>query len=167
MSSVTARKRQSVSGERQETIWKLRQRYDHLPKEVKVHTAVRVRSERVLIDAISALSLSANFVLAGAKFAGEVLAVGFPLALNTLFVCVSIMVTNTLTAAHGDIPLAAIGIVKKVEMLPHNVGTGLCQGMIPLIAYNYASGNYKRMNATIHTARAYGAAFTVFCIVIF
>ena len=63
--------------------------------------------------------------------------------------------------------VAAIGIVKKVEMLPHNVGTGLCQGMIPLIAYNYSSGNYKRMNKTINTARTYGLLFTFLCILVF
>ena len=33
----------------------------------------------------------------------------------------------------------------KVERLPLNVGIGICQGMMPLVAYNYSSGNRKRM----------------------
>ena len=52
-------------------------------------------------------------------------------------------------------------------MLPHNVGTGLCQGMIPLIAYNYSSGSYRRMTKRIRTARTYGLMFTFLCIIVF
>ena len=48
------------------------------------------------------------------------------------------------TAAYGDIPVAAFGIVKKIDMLPLNVGMGLCQGMMPLVAYNYSSGKTLR-----------------------
>lgn len=78
----------------------------------------------------SVLSVSVKYISAGVKYAGEILSVGFPSALSSILACVSIMVTNSLAAIHGDIPVAAIGIVKKVEMLPHNVGTGLCQGLI-------------------------------------
>ncbi|MDE6748658.1 MAG: MATE family efflux transporter [Lachnospiraceae bacterium] len=115
----------------------------------------------------SVLSVSAKRLPAGWQYTGKLLSVGFPAALSTILVCVSIMVTNTLASLHGDIPVAAIGIVKKVEMLPHNVGTGLCQGMIPLIAYNYSSGNYRRMTKTINTARTYGLVFTFLCVIVF
>lgn len=115
----------------------------------------------------SVLSVSVKYISAGVSYAGEILSVGFPSALSSILACVSIMVTNSLAAIHGDIPVAAIGIVKKVEMLPHNVGTGLCQGMIPLISYNYASGDHDRMKKTINTARAYGLLFTGLCIVLF
>lgn len=115
----------------------------------------------------SVLSLSVKRIPAGLKYSGEVLSVGFPSALSTLLVCVSITVLNNLTSGHGDIPLAAVGIVKKIDMLPHNVGTGLCQGMIPLISYNFASGNHKRMKSTINTARIWGMAFAGLCILVF
>ena len=55
------------------------------------------------------------------------------------------MTINKLVSGYGEVPLAAVGIVKKIDMLPMNVGMGLCQGMVPLVAYNYASGDYKRM----------------------
>ena len=48
------------------------------------------------------------------------------------------MVINKLASGYGDIAVAALGIVKKIEMLPMNAGMGLCQGMLPLGAYNYA-----------------------------
>lgn len=115
----------------------------------------------------SILSVSPKYLPASFPYMGQIFSVGFPSALSTVLVCVAIMFTNNLTASHGDIPVAAMGIVKKVEMLPHNVGTGLCQGMIPLIAYNFAAANYQRMTATIRTARLYGLIFTSLCIVVF
>ncbi len=119
------------------------------------------------IRAKSILSVSLRACSGAFRYIKDVLAVGFPSALSSIFACISIMVTNSLVALHGDVPLAAVGIVKKVEMLPHNVGTGLCQGMIPLISYNYASGNLNRMHQTIRTARTSGLIFTGFCILIF
>ena len=44
----------------------------------------------------------------------------------------------------------------KVERLPLNVGIGICQGMVPLVAYNCASGNEKRMNRVIRLSLGTG-----------
>ena len=52
--------------------------------------------------------------------------------------------------------MAAIGIVLKIERLPLNIGVGICQGMMPIVAYNYASGNRKRMRDTIAFSRRVG-----------
>jgi Na+-driven multidrug efflux pump len=63
--------------------------------------------------------------------------------------------------------MAAMGVVKKIDMLPMNIGMGLCQGMLPLVAYNYAAGNYKRMKAVSNTARLWGISFAGICIIAF
>lgn len=68
------------------------------------------------------------------------------------------MIIQRLMSGYGDIPVAAIGIVLKAERLPLNIGVGICQGMVPIIAYNYSAGNYKRMNATIRYSRNLGIA---------
>ena len=115
----------------------------------------------------SVLSLSFRRLRLGLRWTRDVFAVGFPSAVSSVLVCVAIMITNALAAAYGDIPVAAIGIVKKLEMLPHNVGTGLCQGMIPLAAYSYASGNHTRLRQTIRLTRNVGLIFTGACIVLF
>ena len=49
---------------------------------------------------------------------------------------------------YNDLALAAIGIVLKVERFPLNVGVGICQGMMPLVGYNYSSGDRKRLKDT-------------------
>lgn len=113
------------------------------------------------------MSVSPQKAVSGLKFAGEVFAVGFPSAINTLLSCVSNSTINNLMTSHGDIPMAAMGVVKKIDMLPMNIGMGLCQGMLPLVAYNYAAGNYKRMKAVSNTARLWGISFAGICIVFF
>jgi len=79
------------------------------------------------------------------RYAGQVFSVGLASALATTLANVSNMTLTKLAAGYGDLPVAACGIVKKVDMMPINVCMGLCQGFMPLVGYNYASGNYRRM----------------------
>ena len=113
------------------------------------------------------LSLSPARILPGARYAGTVFAVGLPSAIGNFLSCASNLVINKLASNYGDIPVAALGIVKKVEMLPMNVGMGLCQGMLPLVAYNYAAKNFKRMKETVRDASVCGMGFAVLCVAVF
>ncbi len=85
-----------------------------------------------------------------------VLSVGLPSALTVLFYDIANLFLNALMAGYGDYQLAALGIVLKAERIPLNTGIGLCQGMMPLVAYNYSSGNTKRMRSVISRARIAG-----------
>ena len=96
-----------------------------------------------------------------------VFAVGVPSAVLTGLFDVANIFLNALMAAHGDLQLAAIGIVMKAERLPNAINIGICQGMLPIVAYNFASGNRARMNSLIHTARVFGLGITVFCVCFF
>ena len=85
-----------------------------------------------------------------------VFAVGIPSAVSTLLFDFDYVIIDRLMVSYHDLALAAIGIVLKVERLPLNVGIGICQGMLPLVAYNYASGNYRRMHDTVRLALRLG-----------
>lgn len=113
------------------------------------------------------LSADPRRIRGGAVHAGKIFGVGIPSAISTALLCGTIMVMNGLVAGHGDIPLAAVGIVNKIQMLPHNVGMGLCQGMVPLVAYNFSAGNYPRMKSVIRFTGAVGVAFSFFCIALY
>ena len=91
-------------------------------------------------------------------------AVGVPSAVLTGLFDVASVCVNKLAAAHDDLVLAAFGIVMKVERIPNAVNIGICQGMMPIVAYNYASGNHARMHAAVRTARRYGLIVSVVCI---
>jgi Na+-driven multidrug efflux pump len=119
----------------------------------------------------SVISLDPKKAILKKHYVKSVLAVGIPSALGSFLACLSNIVINNLAASYsatlGDVPVAAIGIAKKIDMLPMNVGFGLCQGMMPLVAYNFASGDHKRMRAFARAARNAAMIFAGICIVIF
>ena len=98
---------------------------------------------------------------------GCLFSVGIPAAMSLLLFDLTTMVINRLAAGHGDTQLAAIGIVLKVERLPLNIGIGICLGMTPLVAYNYASKNHKRMKEFFSAARFAGLVISVMCVVFY
>lgn len=112
------------------------------------------------------LSLSPKLAKIEKSLVMDILAIGLPSALTTLLANITSIVKNNLTAGYGDVELAAYGIVMKADMLPLNIGMGLCQGMMPLVAYNYAAKNYPRMRSFTKAAQVSGmAAACVFIVV--
>ncbi len=97
----------------------------------------------------------------------EVISVGVPSAILPGLFDVANIVLNALMAAHSDLALAAIGIMMKAERLPTSINLGICQGMMPIVAYNYSSGSRERMSQAISTARRYGLAVSTACVILF
>jgi len=85
-----------------------------------------------------------------------VFGVGIPSAITILLFDLDYVVIDKLMVSYHDVALAAVGIVLKVERFPLNVGVGICQGMLPLVAYNYSAGNQQRMNDAIRLSRRLG-----------
>ena len=115
----------------------------------------------------SVLSLSPRFIRIERSLVFNVLAIGLPSALTGMLANISNIIRNNLTSGYGDIELAAYGIVMKADMLPLNIGMGLCQGMMPLVAYNYAAKNYSRMKSFTKAAQVSGIIIASVCIVVF
>lgn len=101
------------------------------------------------------------------KQLGQICSVGIPSAVLPGLFDVANIVLNSSMAVHGDLQLAAMGIVTKIERIPNAVGIGLSQGMLPLVAYNFSSGNSERMNSAIRKGRRMGLVTAVCCVVLF
>lgn len=71
--------------------------------------------------------------------------VGIPAAIQNLLNVTGMTVLNNFTSVYGADAVAAMGIAQKVNMVPMYISQGMSQGFMPLISYNYASGNTKRM----------------------
>ena len=102
----------------------------------------------------------------------EILLVGFPSFLMLLMGTVSNLVLNKLVVSYSNVALAGLGIAKKLDMLAFAIANGMTQGVMPLIGYNYASGNRERMNSVIKKSFIYsvgvatvGAVFLLVCAV--
>ena len=93
--------------------------------------------------------------------------VGLPAAFAIFLFDLVTIVVNRLTAGYGDVALAAMGIVLKLERIPINIGLGVCLGMVPLIAYNFGAGNQKRTRQFFSLARVTILVFSCVCAVLF
>lgn len=87
-----------------------------------------------------------NFTLGGG-IPKEVMLVGAPSCLMNLMGVLSNVTINKLMAGYANTAVAGIGIAKKIDMLSFAMATGMSQGVLPLIAYNYSAKNYRRMKA--------------------
>lgn len=103
--------------------------------------AVRRGRTFVCID-IRKLSFNRRIVRA-------VCGVGVPAAIQNLLNVTGMTILNNFTSVYKADAIAAMGIAQKINMLPMYVALGLSQGVMPLISYNYSSGNSKRMKGAI------------------
>ena len=80
--------------------------------------------------------------------------VGIPASIQNLLNVTGMTVLNNFAASFGSDAVAAMGIAQKINTVPFQVALGISQGIMPLISYNYASGNTRRMKKTFFfTAR--------------
>lgn len=80
--------------------------------------------------------------------------VGIPASIQNLLNVTGMTILNNFTSAYGSDPVAAMGIAQRVNIVPFQIAMGFSQGIMPLISYNYTSGNIKRMKKTfVFTAK--------------
>ncbi len=81
-----------------------------------------------------------------------VCAVGIPASIQNLLNVTGMTILNNFTSSYGPDAVAAMGITSRVNNVPMNIAMGFSQGIMPLISYNYSSGDVRRMKETIFYA---------------
>ena len=114
----------------------------------------------------SVLSLKPTAKCLRDNIPGDVLITGLPACLMTLCENISYAVLDNLMALSGTMMQAGIGVAKKVNMLAHCMVRGMAQGVLPLIGYNYAAGNYPRMKSTVRISTAISVSLATACMAI-
>ena len=111
------------------------------------------------------ISFDFRYGLPGRKSIFSMFFVGIPASVSSFLFDLDYVIIDKLMVSYSEVALAAMGIVLKVERLPINIGIGICQGMMPLVAYNYASGNHRRMDSVIRLARTTGLLIAALSII--
>ena len=96
-----------------------------------------------------------------------VFGVGVPASIQNLLNVTGMTVLNNFTAVYGPDAIAAMGISYKINMIPMYISLGMSQGIMPMVSYNYGSGNVTRLKkAVLFAAKislGFMAATSVFC----
>lgn len=109
------------------------------------------------------LSIPTRIEKIGTENLKALYSVGLPAALSIFLFDVVTIALNKMIVEYGNIPLAAMGIVLKVERLPMYIGIGIGLGMVPLVAYNYGAGNVERMKEISTVARRAVIISSIIC----
>lgn len=96
------------------------------------------------------------------RIAASICGVGIPASIQNLLNVTGMTILNNFTAAYGSDAVAAMGISQKINMVPMYIAMGLSQGIMPLISYNYASGNVPRMKKTVIFSAKLSISFLTF-----
>lgn len=97
----------------------------------------------------SALSIKFSDFAMGEGILTGVFAIGIPAAVNSALMSLANIVLNNFLAGYGDQAVAAMGVAMKANMLVVLLQIGVAQGVLPLIGYNYGTGDHDRLKKTL------------------
>lgn len=97
----------------------------------------------------------------------EIYSIGTPAALQILLAAVSNAVLLRFMSAYPVAAISGMGVMQKVESIPFQAIMGISDGVLPLVAYNFASGNRERMNQAVRFALTRGIACALACFLLY
>jgi len=116
----------------------------------------------------SQLSISFKKFVLNKAILKAIFSIGTPASINSLLMSTSNIILNNFAVHYGDNVVAALGVVSRVVLIPIMLLFGLCQGVQPLIGYNYAANNRKRMISIINFTALWGTAIgTIFALLLY
>ncbi len=93
----------------------------------------------------------------------SVVAIGAAPSLVNFTACATnAMVNNLLWRYGGDIAVGAVGIFTTYTGLLCMIVVGVCQGVQPILGFNYGAGQYERLRRAFRLAACVGVAITTF-----
>jgi len=96
-----------------------------------------------------------------------ILSIGLPSALQYALTVVAVSAQGKFVSKYTTQAVAALGIIKKLDMLPLYFSIGVSNGLLPLLAYNYASGNRARRSAVFRFGCTLTVGFSLICVVVY
>ena len=112
----------------------------------------------------SVVSLRPGSMRYTAKYRGSIVKIGFPSCAQYLLTMVAVGALMKFMSAYDTDAVAALGIVKKLDMLPLYFSIGVSGGILPLLAYNYAAGNQERRHQVFKLGCGVSVVFSLVCV---
>ncbi|MDU0201864.1 MATE family efflux transporter [Paenibacillus sp. MAH-36] len=113
------------------------------------------------------LTVSLRWFKASKDILSNVFKIGFPVFIMSIFLGAMSLIFNRYLVEYGEQAVASFGISSRLLQFPEVILMGLCEGVVPLIAFSFAA-NKLRMKHTIQfTIKAIVALAVVFGIIVF
>ncbi|MCY9660163.1 MATE family efflux transporter [Paenibacillus chondroitinus] len=113
------------------------------------------------------LTVSLRWFKASKDILSNVFKIGVPVFIMSIFLGAMSLIFNRYLVEYGEQAVAAFGISSRLLQFPEVILMGLCEGVVPLIAFSFAA-NKLRMKHTIQfTIKAIVALAVFFGIIVF
>ncbi|UYO04182.1 MULTISPECIES: MATE family efflux transporter [Paenibacillus] len=96
----------------------------------------------------SFLTISVKWFKASKEILSNVIKIGIPVFIMSIFLGAMSLIFNRFLVEYGDPAVAAYGISSRLLQFPEFILMGLCEGVVPLIAFSFTA-NKLRMKQTI------------------
>lgn len=118
-----------------------------------------VRGDRTVVN------IQPSRLHAAVRWLRQILSIGFPSAVQYALTVVAIAAQSWFVSQYTTEAVAGLGIVKKLDQLPLYFSIGVSNGILPLLAYNYAAGNEKRRKGVFRLGCTVSLTFSLLCLV--
>lgn len=113
------------------------------------------------------LTVSVKWFKASKEILSNVFKIGVPVFIMSIFLGAMSLILNRFLIEYGDPAVAAYGISSRLLQFPEFVLMGLCEGVVPLIAFSFTA-NKLRMKQTIgFTIKTIVALAIVFGVIVY
>lgn len=113
------------------------------------------------------LSVSVKWFKATKNILSNVLKIGVPVFIMSVFLGAMSLILNHFLVEYGDQAVAAYGVSSRLLQFPEFILMGLCEGVVPLIAFTFTANKLRMKNTIAFTIKAIVGLAVVFGIIIY
>ncbi|AZN38810.1 MATE family efflux transporter [Paenibacillus albus] len=113
------------------------------------------------------LTVSARWFKASKDILGNVFKIGVPVFIMSIFLGAMSLIFNHFLIEYGDQAVAAYGISSRLLQFPEFVLMGLCEGVVPLIAFSFTANKLRMKNTIGFTIKVIVALAAVFGVIVY
>lgn len=113
------------------------------------------------------LTISLKWFKASKDILSNVFKIGVPVFIMSVFLGAMSLIFNRYLVEYGEQAVAAFGISSRLLQFPEVILMGLCEGVVPLIAFSFAANKIRMKHTIQFTIKAIVALAVVFGIIVF
>ncbi|WP_339222395.1 MATE family efflux transporter [Paenibacillus sp. FSL H8-0332] len=113
------------------------------------------------------LTISFKWFKATKDILSNVFKIGVPVFIMSVFLGAMSLIFNLFLIEYGDSAVAAYGISSRLLQFPEFILMGLCEGVVPLIAFSFTADKLRMKHTIGFTVKAMAAMAAVFGIIVY
>ncbi|MBE6627172.1 MAG: MATE family efflux transporter [Ruminococcaceae bacterium] len=107
-----------------------------------------------------------SFVIKG-KYIGMIAGLGTPMAIQSGFINLSMLVVNALINDVGVVASATFGVGVRIDDIVNKISQGIQYAAVPMISQNIGAKKNNRAKEVVHKALIFSVALTIFFMILY